>query len=357
MHLFSFVLATLLSSASSAPALKPVAQWPLPRVNGRLLNKTDHLLIDAASERLFLSAKSLNTVFVYSLLNGSLLSAISVPAPQGLGIIQPPATSAPSAEAALLWVGSDGCGLLSAFALSDLSRVYALNFSTTATDGETDDIEVDPLSGEVLVSVGDDGPGSADPAAIATVYNLNGTLKGTLAMPGHIEGFTLVRRSNLIFANSPHATPNEVLLIARNASGILARWPLPAGVGGNTPLVWDEHAGLLYVGCREPPMLLALDPVAATVRFNTTAYPADNDDLAFDFGVGLIFASGGGAAGPAKGQINVFRADPAGKAAPVLLGTTQPAGKNSVVDVRTRRVYTTVESDGTSDAFVAVYEY
>jgi hypothetical protein len=342
--------AFFLLAAAQSP-LKPVAQWPLPKVNGKLLTHTDHLHIDEFNNRLYVSAKNLGTVFVLSLGDGSIIDGITVPNPQGLGISFNGGGHSSSND--LLWVGSDGSGLFSAFNISTGSRVFALNFSTTATDGETDDVEVDEFSGEVLVAVGDDGPGSADPSAIAIVDSIKGTVNMQIAMPGHIEGFSLIRGTNMIFANSPHATPNEVLLVARNTSGILARWPLPTGIGGNTPIVWDERERLIYVGCRDPPTLLVLDPATSSVVANSTQFPADNDDLYLDAQSGLMFASGGGS-GAGKGLINVFQVR---RGQIQFLGSTQPAGKNSIVDERARRVYTTVESDGTSAAFIAVYDY
>jgi len=344
------LLSPVLTFAQSP--LKPVVNWTLPDVEGRPVNKTDHLYIDAPANRLFASAKSIDSVFVIDLNSGDVIATIPVHAPQGLGITR----NAKGSD--LLWVGSDDDGVLSAFDLKANNKLtFSVNFSAPgAESGEADDIEIDELTQAVLVAVGDDGSGSSDPSAIATVDSATGKVVASVATAAHIEGFKLVRGSDILFANSPHATPNSVLKISRKGSGsILSSWTLPAGTGGNTPIVLDGRGGRLFLGCRTPPMLLVLDSDTGEAVFNSTNMVADNDDLFLDPASGHIFASGGGVSA-GKGAISTWRVDGRGDIA--YLGDISPAGKNSILDPFRRRVYTTVEADGaTEKAYIAVYEY
>ena len=137
-----------------------------------------------------------------------MVAKIPVLLPQGLAITRKPGA------APLLWVGSDGDGVLSAFDTATFALKHTVNFSLAPDVGEADDLQVDDLTQDILVAVGDDGPGSTDPSAIATVDASTGMVTASVATPGHIEGFKLVKGTNLVLANSPHAEVNNILTIA-----------------------------------------------------------------------------------------------------------------------------------------------
>lgn len=349
MRLAAATLAVAVTLGASP--LRPVARWPLPAVGGISDNKTDHLLLSRSGDLLYVSAKSINTVFVLNTTDGHVAASLAVQAPQGLGITKIEGQD-------LLWVGSDGDGALSAFNLTSLERVHLVNFSLAADVGEADDIVVDDETQEVLVAVGDDGAGSTDPAAVATVDAHSGAVLASVPTPGHIEGFTLVRGTNLVVANSPHADPNAVLLIARNTSSVLHAWPMPAGTGGNTPLALDERTQRLLVGCREPPTLLVLaDLGGGAVLASDTNLVADVDDLFVDpTGSGVVFASGGGAPPASPGAVSAYQLRADGTLQ--FLGDSVPAGKNSIPDWQRQRLYTAVPSSGPGvGAYVQVYAW
>ena len=77
----------------------------------------------------------------------------------------------------------------------------------------------------------------------------------------------------------------------------------------------------------------------------------------FDAGAELLFLSGGGT--KLDGAVAVYSTPPRGGAPGdyALLGTNTPAGKNSMLDERARKLYTTVPSVGGAAAFIQVYAY
>jgi len=332
--------AALASALPAPPPLKPLASWPLPTAHGNITH-TDHLYISGAT--LYLSAKNVDRVFALSLATGAVLHAVDVHAPQGLGVL-----------GGRLWVGSDEIGILSAFDLATLKLDRALNFSNAPDAGEADNIVVDAATGSVLCAVGDDGPGSADPAEIVTVDAATFAVTATVATPEHVEGFAIVAGGDFILANSPGDTDSAVLLIARANSTVVRSWPLAKGVAGNGPLAFDAARQLLMIGLDDA--LLVLDVAAGAFVFTGAAGVAGIDDLNYDAAAGLVFLSGG--AGKHAG-ISVFSVPAPGSTAFKRVGVVTPAGKNAIIDAAARKLYTTVPHNATSGkaAYVQVFSY
>lgn len=355
------VTAAATAVAAGVPPLRPVATWPLPTTHG-VFNHSDHLLLDAPRGLLFASAKNIDVVFILNATGGAVVDALPVHAPQGLALTQ--AAGGPWAGRRLLWVGSDGIGLLSAFDADTLALATTLNFSTAPGVGEADDLVVDPITQQLLVSAGDDGAGSADPAVLATVDTATGAVTAAVPLPAHLEAFRIVPGTSTVVGNVPDAEPSPLVVVvdraaAGGAGAVVRTWPLPAGCAGNVPMAYDPDRQHLMLGLHSPPSLLVVDAAAPgwPAVFSSPA-PADLDDMWFDSAAGLLFASGGGS-GPGNGSVAVW-ATPAGpgNATYTPLGAVSPGGKNSLVDMRARRLYVTVPTaSAASPAFIQVYEY
>ena len=306
----------------------------------------------AVTGRLFASAKNINTVFVLNTSSGRLEHALPVHAPQGLRITA-------KAGSRLLWVGSDDNGILSAYDADSYALVATRNFSTAPDSGEADDLLVDPVTQDVLVSVGDDGPDSSDPAAVATV-SVSGALLSSIPVPAHVEGFELVPGTDLILANAPNApAAQRVLVLDRRTRAVRTTYALPPGVSGNVPMAYDARRQHLMLGCHAPPSLVVLDMARGAAQVFAGPAPDDLDDMWLDEGAGLLFLSGGGKT-LSTGAIAVYETPRAGAGNDtyVARGTITPAGKNSVLDTRARRLFTTVPAvDADTPAFVQVYKY
>ena len=338
--------------------LHPVALWPLPTSFG-IFNHSDHLLLDEGAGVLYASAKNIDVVFVLNASDGTVLHALSVHAPQGLALTQAP--SGQWAGRRLLWVGSDGDGLLSAFDTASLALTFTANFSRAPSVGEVDDLQVDPVSQQLLLSAGDDGPASTDPAVLATLDSATGGVIASVPLPAHLEAFRVVPGATTLIGNVPDALPSPlVVVVDRAAGGALVRsWPLPTGCAGNVPMAYDAVRQHLMLGLHTPPSVLVVDVAQPgwPTLFSGPA-PADLDDMWFDAAAGLLFASGGGA-GPGDGSVAAWTTPVGpGNTTYSYAGTVSPGGKNSFVDVRNRRLYVTVPATLASEpATIQVYAY
>ena len=266
------LLLTIALPASAVSPLLPVARWPLPTTYG-VFNHSDHLIRDPPTNRVFASAKNIDTVFVLDGESGALLHALPVHAPQGQGITR--------GARPLLWVGSDGNGILSAFDLAtlDATPVHVLNFSGAPDVGEADDILIDDVTGDVLVAVGDDAAGSTDPAQLATVSAESGQVLARINVPGHIEGFDFLPGTDYIIANIPDAG-NIVALLDRHNSSVVATFSLPGGATGNVPLAYDPRRRHVMLGVHNPPSLIVLDLANGGAQVFAGPAPSDLDDSA-----------------------------------------------------------------------------
>jgi DNA-binding beta-propeller fold protein YncE len=251
---------------------------PLPGVTGHF----DHLAIDAAANRLFIASPGYHSVEVVDLKTDTLQQSIS-----GLG-----------KPHGLAWVAATGSLYISDGTLGEL-RVYkgtplALAGKIKLSD-DADDMAYDGASH--LLFVGHGGSNVASPAKIAVVDTDHFILVANPAVAAHPEGINVDPEGARVFANV--AGSNEVAVIGTATKAIAARWKLTKAAD-NVPLAFDSEHHLLYVACRTPGTLLALD-AGTGVEVASEPTAGQVDDLFYDPALRRVYVISG------AGEVDTFQ--------------------------------------------------
>ena len=277
-----FVLFAVATAASAQPSGSlPLRQSiPLPGVSG----KFDHYAIDTNGKRLFVAATGNHSVEVIDLNSGQIAQSIG-----GLGKAH-----------GLAWVEATGSLYVADGALAEL-RVYQgapLKLAgTIKLSDDADDMVYDAV--HQLLYVGHGGGKSTAPGRIAVVDTVNFRLVANLAVAAHPEALDLDAGGRRVFANIADAS--EIAVIDGAASAVVAHWKL-SKAADNVPMAYDSRHQRLYVACRTPATLLALDAASgAELSRATTGEGAD--DLFYDAALGRVYVISG------AGEVDAFQVD------------------------------------------------
>jgi len=269
--------------AQTAPPLTLQRTMPLPGVTG----KFDHFAIDIAGNRLFAAATGNHSVEVIDLASGKVAQSIG-----GLG-----------KPHGLAWVGSTQSLYVADGSLAEL-LVYRNSAESRLEQAgkiklsdDADDMVYDDA--QHLLYVGTGGSNAANPARIAVVDTAQFKIVAELPVATHPEALEIDPGSGRIFANI--AESNEIAVVGGN-SAIAAEWKL-VNAGDNVPLAYDAEHHVLYVACRAPAMLLALDSDSGKER-SRLAIGGGADDLFYDAARHRVYVTGG------AGQVDIAQADP-----------------------------------------------
>src|SRR6187551_1925538 len=263
------LLAALLSSAAQAqPArepLKQIATIALPNVAGRI----DHLAFDAQHQRLFVAALGNDTVEVVDAArNAHQKSLPGFHEPQGIA------------------VASDFGAI--AVANGDTGTLQLLDAETFATrwtvdiGGDADNVLYDQAAKELYVAA-ERGLYRVDPQS--------GKVTKTIAIDGHPESFQLEVGGKRVFANLPGVVSSQVVVGDRESGSVVARWS-SLGCRSNYPMALDEMAMRVFIGCRLPARLAALDSGSGDLKTSVDSV-GDTDDLFFDAARQRLYVIGG----------------------------------------------------------------
>ena len=303
--------------------LRRVATIPLPGVEGRI----DHLALDPVHHRLFVAALGSDRVEVIDLARNRRAGEIeSLPEPQGVLFVH---------ERQRLYVTLGEAAHVAVFKGSDLSRVRRI---PTRTD--PDNIRYEPGADRIWI-----GEGSGAQAALAAFGPDGEALLFEIALDDHPESFQLESKQPRIFANVPGK--QEVAVVDREKRTVSTRWKLPCSA--NFPMALDEAHARLFVGCRRPAKLVALDTETGRVVAEADA-PADADDLFLDPATGRIFVSSG------EGIVRTYArgdADRLEVAGDVSVGS---GARTSLLDAESKRLYVAVPGRGGAPAEIQVFD-
>src|SRR5262249_14915999 len=111
--------------------------------------------------------------------------------------------------------------------------------------------------------------------AIGAIDPRDGKLLQQAAVAGHPESFQLERSGPRIFVNVP--TARQVAVIDRGTMQVVATWPVTAA-GSCFPMALDEANHRLFIGCRQPAMVLVLDANNGR-QVGSFSIVGDTDDL------------------------------------------------------------------------------
>jgi DNA-binding beta-propeller fold protein YncE len=239
--------------AQNAVPLKLKQTIPLPGVEGRI----DHFAFDAAGERLFVCALGNNTVEVLDLRKGERVHSIAgLGAPQGIAY---------SPELDRIFVANDKGGTCKVYDGKSFQVVGELNFKDDA-----DNVRYDEATKKIYVGFGSGG--------IAVVNAPDGKQVGSIKLSAHPEAFQLEKNGSRIFVNVPNS--RHVGVIDRDKGEVIATWKTDLAFG-NFPMALDETNHRLFVGCRLPSKLVALNTDSGDVVAKIDI-SGDSDDVFYD---------------------------------------------------------------------------
>jgi DNA-binding beta-propeller fold protein YncE len=326
LSLAFILLSAVAASAQTSAPLTLSRTIPLPGVNGRF----DHLAIDASANRLFLAAPGNHSVEVIDLKTNKVEQSIT-----GLG-----------KPHGLAWVASTGSLYVADGVLGELRVYRGTPLALAGTVKLSDDAD-DMASDEAhhLIFVGHGGSDAANPARIAVVDTKSFTLAADLPVATHPEALDVDPESGRLFANI--ADSSEVAVVDAATKTISALWKLTKAAD-NVPLAFDAEHNLLYLACRTPGTVIALD--AATGK-EVASLPAAGgaDDLFYDPALGRVYVISG------AGEVDVYQVNEARNLRALGVLRTAAGAKTAVFDPVRNLLYVAVPSAGSNAAEIRVY--
>ena len=240
-------------AAQSAALLKLEKTIALSGVEGRI----DHFAYDPVGERLFVCALGNNTVEVLDLRKGDRIHSITgLGAPQGVAYVP---------DLNRLFVANDKDGICRIYDGRSFQAVGQLDFKDDA-----DNVRYDEAAKKIYVGFGSGG--------IAVVNAPDGKQVGSIKLSAHPEAFQLEKNGTRIFVNVPNS--RYVAVIDRDKGDVVATWKTDLAFE-NFPMALDEANHRLFVGCRLPSRLVALNTDSGDVvaKINISG---DSDDVFYD---------------------------------------------------------------------------
>jgi DNA-binding beta-propeller fold protein YncE len=312
--------------AQTVPPLELTRTISLPGVEGRF----DHFAIDTATDTLFAAATGNHSVEVVDLKNGRVRQSLT-----GLG-----------KPHGLVWVASTGSLYVSDGQLAEL-RVYKGSPLTLAGTLRLSDDADDMVYNDSthLLYVGHGGSDAANPAGIAVVDATNLRLIADLPVASHPEALDLDESRQRIFANI--ADTNEVAVIDARTSTVAATWKLTKA-GDNVSLAYHSDDQILFVACRKPGTLIALD-AATGEELMSLPTGSGADDLFNDATLHRVYVISG------AGEVDVYQVDPNRKMQALDVIHTAPGAKTALFVPSQRALYVGVPGTGGRPAEVRVY--
>jgi DNA-binding beta-propeller fold protein YncE len=316
----SVMLAGAVARAEPPVPLRSAQVIPLPGVERRI----DHMAVDTAGKRLFVSALGNGSLEVIDLKAGKRVRSVpGLKEPQGVAFF-------PTLHKIV--VANTG-GTVVAF--EDPS------FRLLATLPEMDDadnLRIDTAAAQLYVGYGDGALGIIDPASMKRL--------GDIKLPGHPESFRLEQSGPRVYVNVPRT--REVLVVDRQKRTITSRMAL-TGFAKNYPMSLDEHHHRLFVGVRAPARLLVLDTQSGQ-RVADVPCVGDTDDLFYDPERDRVYVIGG------EGFVDIFDASQKDGMARLDRLATASGARTGLWSPELKQLFVAAPRRGDREAAIHVYE-
>jgi DNA-binding beta-propeller fold protein YncE len=319
-----FLTALVLASATvamgqAAAPLKPEKTIELPDVEGRI----DHMSIDIAGQRLFVSALGNNTVEVVDLKAGKRAHSISgLKEPQGALYI---------ATKNRLFVASDKDGTVKVFDGTSFQLLKTVEYGDDA-----DNLRYDAARERVYVGYGSGALGEMD---------TDGQKIAETKLDAHPESFQLEKGSSRIYVNLPGS--RKVAVVDRETHSVVTSWGMGLTLG-NYAMALDEADHRLFVVSRAPARLVVMDTATGKVVQKLAAV-GDCDDIFFDHEHKRIYATGG------EGAISVFEQQDPDHYRETARVPTVKGARTSFFSPDLGQLYVAVRRQGSTPAAIQVF--
>jgi DNA-binding beta-propeller fold protein YncE len=309
-----------LPGSEPSKLLELVQTIPLKGKAGRL----DHLALDGKGRRLFVANLSNDSLDIVDLKAGKLLKQVP-----GQGKIQGVAY-APDLDR--IFVGNGADGVCNAFDGKDYSLLKSFRLP------DADNVRYDPKSARVYVTHAEHSLAVIDAKELKPL--------ATVKLPAPPEAFQLDPAKPRIFLNCP--SPGRVVVIDATKQEVATSYPLE-GAKANYPLALDADSHRVFVGCRKPPVVLALDAETGK-EVARTEIPGDIDDLFYDAKRKRLYATCG------EGFLAVIERQGADKYKLVEKITTARQARTGLFDPETGRFYLVAPAHDGKGPEVRVYQ-
>jgi DNA-binding beta-propeller fold protein YncE len=301
------------------PPLRLERKIELPDVQGRI----DHLSVDPKTGRLFVAALGNDTLEVVDIEGGKRVGTLrGLAEPQGVLFV---------ADAQRVFVANGKDGSLRIFDAASLAPVQRIDLGDDA-----DNVRLDRATGRVWVAYGD--------GALAAV-DAKGAKVEDVPLGGHPESFQLETNGPRIFVNVPRL--RKVAVVDRVKRAVVASWPT-GDAAANFPMALDERGKRLFVVCRTPARLLALDTDSGAI-VATAPTVGDSDDVFYDAAARRVYVSGG------EGAVAVYQQAEADRYPEVARIATTKGARTSLFSPDLGRLLVAARREGTSPAAIWVY--
>jgi DNA-binding beta-propeller fold protein YncE len=319
----SLALFLLLAGAAHSQGTKFLslsARIDLPGVNGRI----DHFSADLKGQRLFVSALGNHTVEVLDVQSGKHLQTIpGLAEPQG-------AYYDPSTNRLYIACARDGTVKIYDAGTFQLLRTVKLA-------GDADNVRYDPRGSRVIVGYGDGALGFLDSTGKKT---------GEIALDAHPESFQLETTGTRVFVNVPDRKEIQVADLSGNQHP--TRWPVTSALK-NYPMALDEASHRLFIACRAPARMLAIDTETGK-QAASTEIVGDADDLFYDAARKRGYVIGG------QGFVDVFERKNADQYERVARYPTAPGARTGLLVPDWGKLFVAVPRRAGQRAEVLVFE-
>jgi DNA-binding beta-propeller fold protein YncE len=290
----------------------------LPNVEGRI----DHMSLDAAGQRLFVSALGNGTVEVIDLKAGKRASTITgFKEPQG-------ALYVPDKDR--LFIASAKDGTVKMFDGTSLQLLKTIEYGDDA-----DNLRFDASRQRVYVGYGGGALGELD---------TDGQKIAQTKLDSHPESFQLEKAGARIFVNLPES--RKIAVVDRERHSVVATWGTGLALG-NYAMALDETDHRLFVVSRIPARLVVLDTESGKIVQKLPAV-GDCDDAFFDSARKRIYATGG------DGAISVFEQQDADHYREMVRIPTVKGARTSFFSPDLRRLYVAARQQGSASAMIQV---
>jgi DNA-binding beta-propeller fold protein YncE len=320
-------IAVMMVLLAWAPVARAQANAPLkleqtillPDVQGRI----DHLSLDIAGLRLFVSALGNNTVEVLDLKAGKRAYTISgLKEPQGALYI---------AGKNWLFVASGKDGTVKVFDGTSFQLLKTVEYGLDA-----DNLRYDSARERVYVGFGGGALGE---------MGTDGQKITEIKLDAHPESFQLEKSSSRIYVNLPGS--RKVSVVDRGAHSVVTSWGMGLTLG-NYAMALDEADHRLFVVSRVPARLVVMDTATGKVVQKVAAV-GDCDDIFFDQAHKRIYATGG------DGAISVFEQQDADHYNEIGRIPTVKGARTSFFSPDLGRLYVAVRRQGPTAAQIQVF--
>src|SRR5665213_1820685 len=207
---------------------------------------------------------------------------------------------------------------------------------TISSLADADNVRYDATSNRIYVGYGSGALG---------VFDTNGVQVANILLDGHPESFQMEKNGSRIFVNVPR--DSSIAVIDRAQQKVVAKWRLTEA-HSNFPMALEVNHRL-FIGCRSPARLLALD----TTSGKTVAQieiSGDTDDVFYDAKRQRIYVSCG------EGFLDVIQRSAGDHYERIAHEPTRDGARTSFYSPDFDRLYLAVPKRSGQDAELRIYQ-